>query len=65
MLKNKLKEIRLKEYMMNSREFAEMLEVKESTYCRWEKCDNNPNLELAYKIAEKLNKSVTDIWYQQ
>lgn len=64
MLKNRLKEIRMKEYMMSSKEFAEMLDIKLTTYSRWESGENNPNLEKAYEIAKKLNKEVTEVWYQ-
>ncbi|WP_143318434.1 helix-turn-helix domain-containing protein [Clostridium sp. HBUAS56017] len=64
MLKNKLKEIRLKEYMMdNKTEFAKMLGVPLQTYKNWEDNKSYPNLNSAYEIAEKLNKIVTDIWY--
>lgn len=64
MLKNRLKEIRMREYMMSSIEFARMLDIKLSTYSRWEKGENNPNLELAFEIAKKLNKEITEVWYQ-
>lgn len=64
MVKNRLKEIRMKEYMMTSQEFATMLEIKLSTYSRWENGENNPNLEKAFEIAKKLNKELTEVWYQ-
>lgn len=63
-LKNKLKEIRMKEYMMTSKEFANLLDIKLSTYSRWESGENNPNLEKAFEIATKLNKELTEVWYQ-
>jgi len=63
MLKNKLKEIRMKEYMMGSTEFANMLEVSRSTYSQWENGTNNPPLLKALQLAKKLNKKVEDIWY--
>ena len=34
-LKNKLKEIRMKEHMLGSKEFAEKLGVPRSTYSQW------------------------------
>ncbi len=64
MVKNRLKEIRMKEYMMTSQEFASMLDIKLSTYSRWENGENNPNLEKAFEIAKKLKKEITEVWYQ-
>lgn len=64
MLKNRLKEIRMKEYMMTSKEFADMIGIKLTTYSRWESGENNPNLELAFEISKKLNKEITEVWYQ-
>lgn len=63
-VKNKLKEIRMKEYMIESKsEFARFLGVKEHAYIKWEKEEASPNMELALEIAVKLNKKVDDIWY--
>lgn len=61
-LKNKLKEIKLKEYMMNSKEFSKMLGVKLSTYSQWESGINSPSLEKAFEIAKILNKNIIEIW---
>lgn len=64
MLKCRLKEIRLKEYMIDSKvEFANLLNVPMQTYVKWENNKSYPNLNLAYEIAKKLNKEVTEIWY--
>lgn len=63
MVKNRLKEIRMKEYMMSSKEFSEMLGIKLSTYSQWENGNNNPNLEKAIEISKKLNKTIEDIWF--
>lgn len=60
---NKLKEIRMKEYMLGSQEFAKMLGVAKSTYSNWESGERLPSLITAFKIAEKLNKNINDIWY--
>lgn len=62
-MKNKLKEIRMKEYMLSGKEFADMLDLKHTTYYNWEKGTSQPPLEIAFKIALKLNKSIYDIWY--
>ena len=64
MLKCRLKEIRLREFMQdNKREFAKTLNVKYQTYVKWENEESYPNLELAYSVARRLDKAVTDIWY--
>lgn len=58
----KLKEIRLKDYMIDSKtEFANMLEVDVHTYTKWEN-GGNPTLINALEVAEKLKKKVEDIW---
>lgn len=63
MVKNKLKEIRMKEYMMEKSEFAKFLNIAVTTYYNWENGDSKPPLEKALEIAEKLNKDVKEIWY--
>ncbi len=66
MVKNRLKEIRMKEYLIDSKsEFARMLDIPVQTYIKWENEESNPNLDLAFNIAKKLNKQITDIWYQE
>ncbi|WP_460299782.1 helix-turn-helix transcriptional regulator [Clostridium botulinum] len=62
-LKNRLKEIRMKEYMMGQKEFAKMIKIANTTYCQWESGICNPKLELAFTIAKKLNKKADEIWY--
>lgn len=64
MLRCRLKEIRLKEFMIDSKtEFARKLGIPIQTYTNWEKELSYPNLKLAYEIAEKLDKEITQIWY--
>lgn len=59
-----LKEIRLKEYMIDSKsEFARMIEISVQTYIKWEKEESTPPLLMALKVAKKLNKKVEDIWH--
>ncbi|PAB60982.1 helix-turn-helix transcriptional regulator [Anaeromicrobium sediminis] len=61
---NKLKEIRLKEYMLdNKSEFAKILDVSIQTYTKWENGNTVPPIERALKISEKLNRTINDIWY--
>lgn len=62
-VKNKLKEIRMREYLMNQKEFADFLSVGITTYCNWEKNLSRPTLEKALEISNKLNKNIKDIWY--
>lgn len=62
-LKNNLKSVRMKEYMLGSQEFAEKLGVPRSTYSQWENGISNPTLIKAIEIAGKLNKRVEEIWY--
>jgi len=60
---NRLKEIRMKEYMLSQKDFAAMLEIRPNQYNRYEKDVNTPSVEIALKIAQKLNKKIEDIWY--
>ncbi|NMF04588.1 helix-turn-helix transcriptional regulator [Clostridium beijerinckii] len=62
-VKNKLKEIRMKEYMMSQTDFADKLSVPVKVYWSWENEKSNPTLENSLKIAKKLNKDIKDIWY--
>ena len=65
MLRNRLKEIRMKEYMMSSKDFAHFIGVDFSSYSNWETNKSRPKLETAFEIAKKLNKHLEDIWYLQ
>lgn len=62
MVKNKLKEIRMKEYMMNATDFSKMLGEKLSTYSKWENGDSTPTLTRAFEISRILNKLITEVW---
>lgn len=63
-VKNRLKEIRMREYMVESKsEFARFLGVKEHAYIKWENEESSPNMELALKVSEKLKRKIDDIWY--
>lgn len=63
MLKNRLKVIRMKEYMMSSKEFSKFLSVSNTTYSNWELGVSKPTLDKAIEIAKKLNRTVDEIWY--
>jgi DNA-binding XRE family transcriptional regulator len=64
-VKNRLKEIRMREFMMSATEFSQILNAKQSTYSQWENGITNPTLEKAFEIAKKLNKSINEIWYEE
>lgn len=65
-VKNKLKEIRMKEYMMNQKEFcSEVLKINRRTYSSLERNEVQGNLETAFKIAESLKRTIEDIWYYE
>lgn len=63
MVKNKLKEIRMREYMMNSSEFCKVLGISISTYSQIESNKQQGNIETILKISKALNRKVEDIWY--
>lgn len=62
MMKNKLKEIRMREFLMAPGEFADKLNVNLKTYSNWEKGRSKPPLEEAIRISKILNRSVNEIW---
>ena len=62
MVKNRLKEIRMKKYMMNSKEFSELLGIKANTYSQLETQKQQGNIETILKISKALNLKVEDIW---
>ena len=63
MVKNRLKEIRMTKYMMNSNEFCKVIGIKTSTYSQIETNKQQGNIETILKISKALNLKVEDIWY--
>lgn len=63
MIKNNLKKIRMQEYMMNKREFANILDIAEQQYSRYENGQTIPSLEIALKISDSIRKNINDIWF--
>ena len=63
MVKNRLKEIRMTKYMMNSNEFCKMIGISPSTYSQIETNKQQGNIETLLKISKALNLKVEDIWY--
>ncbi|MBP2653370.1 MAG: hypothetical protein H6Q73_939 [Firmicutes bacterium] len=67
MLKNKLKQIRLKYAVKQGHdvpqtEFAEFLGVKLSQYNRYEMQKQQPEIETAFRISRKLGCKVDDLF---
>lgn len=63
MVKNRLKEIRMREFMMSAIEFCKLFNVSVAVYSAWENDISRPRLEKSLEVAKKLNKKVDDIWY--
>lgn len=64
-LRNKLREIRMKEYLLDVGEFARLLNINIKTYSNWEKERSQPKLQDAIRVAKKLNKKVEEIWVDE
>lgn len=65
MIKNKLKEIRMREYMMTQTEFCrDVLKINIRTYSPIENNKQQGNIETIFRIAKALNRSIEDIWYE-
>jgi putative transcriptional regulator len=63
-IKNRLKEIRMREYMMSQKEFCEnILKTNVRTYNPIENNKVQGNIETAMSIAKNLSRKVEDIWY--
>ena len=63
MVKNKLKEIRMREYMLNQKDFCKLIGISQSTYNPIENNIKQGNVETILLIAKGLNRKVEDIWY--
>ncbi|GEM_PF-452831 len=63
MVKNRLKEIRMREYMMKQNEFCKLIKISQSTYSTIESNKIQGNIENILIIAKALNRRVEDIWY--
>lgn len=63
MVKNRLREIRMREYMMEPAEFAALIKVNIKTYYAWELGRAIPSMKEALRVAKILNKRVDDIWF--
>lgn len=63
MVKNKLKEIRMREYMLNQKDFCKLIGISQSTYNPIENNVKQGNAETILLIAKGLNRKVEEIWY--
>lgn len=63
MVKNKLKDIRMREYAEDPKDFAKRLDVNIKTYYVWENGAQLPGSKTMLEVAKKLNKKVEDIWW--
>ena len=63
LLDNKLKEIRMREFMFTQKEFSSFLSIPESQFYRYEMKKSQPSLEIALKIAQKLDRPISEIWW--
>lgn len=63
MVKNKLKEIRMREYMLNQKDFCRLIGISQSTYNPIENNTKQGNAETILLIAKGLNRRVEEIWY--
>lgn len=64
-VKNNLREIRMREYLEDPKEFAKRLDIALKTYYQYEDGTSKPNLEKALDIGAKLNKKIEEIWYKE
>ena len=62
-VKNRLKEIRMREYMLSQKEFCKIIGISQSTYSNIEANKIQGNIENIIIIARALNRKVEDIWY--
>lgn len=53
----------MREYMMNPKEFARLIEVNPKTYYAWENGTSVPSMKEGLRVAKKLSKNLDEIWY--
>lgn len=62
-VKNRLKQIRMRDYMMSQKDFCNMIGISQSTYSPIEANIKQGNAETLLLIAKGLNRKVEEIWY--
>ncbi|MBU3173385.1 helix-turn-helix transcriptional regulator [Clostridium estertheticum] len=63
-IKNKLREIRMREYMLSQKDFCEVLKINVRTYSPLENNKVQGNIETIFFICKNLHKKIEDIWYE-
>ena len=64
-VKNRLKEIRMREYMLNQSEFCEtILKISRYTYNPIENNKKQGDIKTIFHISKALKKAIEDIWYE-
>ena len=61
-IKNRLKEIRMRDYLETQKEFSIRLGLLQSTYNQLESAKRLPSLEVALNICKTLGLQVENIW---
>jgi putative transcriptional regulator len=61
MLKNRLKSWRYK-MEMNQKQFYAFLDINKDQYGRYERNEQQPSIEVAWKIAQKLNCHIEELF---
>jgi DNA-binding XRE family transcriptional regulator len=65
MIRNRLKEIRMREYMMSQTEFCrDVLKINIRTYSPIENNKQQGSIETIFHIAKALNRPIENIWYE-
>lgn len=62
-VKNRFLEIRLQLGYKKQKDFADYIGVSQVSYNKWENNSNQPSLEMALKISNKLNLKIDEIVY--
>ena len=63
MINNRLKNIRMQEFMLNKKEFSKKIGVVEQQYHRYESGAIIPSLEICFRVSKNLNRAIEDIWF--
>ncbi|NEZ46484.1 helix-turn-helix domain-containing protein [Clostridium niameyense] len=63
MVKNLLKEIRMREYMMDQKQFYTMLGISKSTYSQIENNKQQGNIKTILKIIKAFSRPVEEILF--
>lgn len=53
----------MQEYMLNKKDFAKKVEVAEQQYLRYESGAILPTLEVCFRIAKHLDRTIDEIWF--